>query len=411
MIENIRVALTGLGANKLRSALTMLGITIGVAAVIILISIGQALESFVLDQFSSIGTNLVFVSGSLDSVGRPTPLTEADLVALSDLYRVPDALKVAPNYDIARNFSSTVSYNGLESTARVIGATPDYLEISNRTAVEGRVFEDSEVTGGDRVAVIGQRVVQNLFKDTYPIGQSIRVNNVRLQVIGILNEVGGGGFGPGTDQDNFIIIPITTAQTRFSNERTLSGERPLTAIVVQARTDDTVDEVVEQVRQTLREEHEINFRDEDDFIIATQADLLNSLGSITGLLTVFLAVIASISLLVGGIGIMNIMLVTVTERTREIGLRKAVGAQRGDILTQFLVEATVLALMGGSVGVAIAWSMAALVSSRVENFSVAIQPSSIFLATAISIMIGIFFGIYPANRAAALNPIDALRYE
>jgi putative ABC transport system permease protein len=220
-----------------------------------------------------------------------------------------------------------------------------------------------------------------------------------------------GGTGFGGDDNDLIFVPVTTAQTRLIRDRNLSGIRPLTSILVQARDEGSVDLTAQQIRETLREEHHISFRDEDDFQIFSQSDLLSSLSQITGLLTIFLGVIASISLLVGGIGIMNIMLVTVTERTREIGLRKAVGAQKRDILLQFLTEATTLSLVGGGIGIALSVGGALLVTAAQPDLTVTVQPSSVLFATLISLSIGVFFGIYPANRAAALNPIDALRYE
>ena len=411
MIENVRMALLGLRSNKLRSALTMLGITIGVAAVIILISIGQALESFVLDQFTGIGTNLVYVFGTMDDFSRPQPLTQSELEALSDPYRVPDAVGVVPMFDIDTTFSSDVAFNDTHTTSRVIGTTPRYPNIVSRVVEFGRWFDETEVASGARVAVLGSKVVNNLFPDSNPIGQSIRIEGVRIQVIGVLENLGSANFGPGTDEDNLVFLPLTTAQQRFTANRTVSGETAVTAIVIEARDDSTVDAVVEQARQTMRETRGITFRDEDDFTITTQGELLSTVGNITGLLTVFLAVIASISLVVGGIGIMNIMLVTVTERTREIGLRKAVGARKGDILLQFLTEATVLSLVGGGIGIAMATSLSALVTANVPDLDISVRLSSILLATAISAAIGIFFGSYPANRAASLNPIDALRYE
>lgn len=411
MFENIRMAFLGLRVNKLRSALTMLGITIGVAAVILLISLGQALESFVINQFTGIGTNLVYVMGTLDGMGRPQPLTQSELNALSDPYSVPDASGVIPVFEISQRFTSMVSFEDTTSRARVSGVTPRYLGIMSRTVTTGRMFDDTDLAAGARVAVIGTKVVENLFPDVDPIGQSMRIEGVRVQVIGVLEEKGAASFGPGADQDNMILLPLTTAQQRFVSNRTTSGEDIVSVIVLEARDDSRVDALAEQARQTMREARGILFRDEDDFTIATQGELLSTVGNITGLLTVFLAVIAGISLLVGGIGIMNIMLVTVTERTREIGLRKAVGARKGDILLQFLTEAVVLSLVGGGIGIAMSTTLSAVVTANVPDLDISVRLSSIILATAISAVIGIFFGSFPANRAAGLNPIDALRYE
>jgi putative ABC transport system permease protein len=253
-------------------------------------------------------------------------------------------------------------------------------------------------------------VVDRLFPDTYPVGQTMRIGDVNFRVIGVMSKSSSVGGFTGDDND-LVFVPITTAQTRLTGDRDLTGERPISSVLVQARDDGSVDAVASEIRQTMREERQISFRDEDTFQIFTQTDLLSSLDQITGLLTIFLGIIAGISLLVGGIGIMNIMLVTVTERTREIGLRKAVGAQKRDIVVQFLVEATAISLVGGAIGIGISLAGAVLVSSLSPDLQVTIQMSSVVLATAISVAIGIFFGIYPANRAAALNPIDALRYE
>ena len=409
IFENIRVAFGGLGSNKLRTILTMLGITIGVAAVIILVSVGQSFENYIQQQFQGIGSNLLFVIGTQDGFDRPQPLTQADVVSISDVFRVPEAELVMPQLDLR---TQTVVSEGREARVTVQGVPGFYTEVLNREAVAGRFFDQSDEDALLRVAVIGQTAVERLFPDRFPVGQTIRIRGVRFTVIGVLNEVGGGGFGPpGSDQDNLILIPLATAQTRLSGERVISGDRPITSVIVKARSADTVELAARQIRQTMREARGISFRDEDDFQVVSQTDLLRSFGSVTTLVTLFLGVIAGISLLVGGIGIMNIMLVTVTERTREIGLRKAVGAQRRDIMLQFLVEAVVLAVLGGGVGVLIAWGGTLLAGSILPDLDVGVRASSVALATLISASIGVFFGLYPASRAAALNPIDALRYE
>jgi putative ABC transport system permease protein len=406
ILENIRVALIGLRSNKLRSALTMLGITIGVAAVIVLVSIGQAVDTFVRGQFLGLGTNLVIVFGKENARGEFERLTLSEARAIADPMRVPDALYVNPQL----NLTLPITYDGREAVGRIRGVLPIFLDMRSREIASGRFFDQTETDGLARVAVIGLTVVERLFPDTHPVGQNIRIGDVNFRVIGVLTRSGGAGGFTG-DENDLVFVPITTAQTRLTGDRELSGERPISSVLVQARDEESVDVVAAEVRETLREERRISFRDEDTFEIFTQNDLIQSLAQITGLLTIFLGIIAGISLLVGGIGIMNIMLVTVTERTREIGLRKAVGAQKRDILLQFLVEATVLSLVGGGIGVGLALGGALAVSAASTDLTVTIQGSSVLLATAISIGIGVFFGIYPANRAAALNPIDALRYE
>ncbi len=405
ILENIRVALIGLRSNKLRSALTMLGITIGVAAVIVLVSLGQAVDGFVRDQFLGLGTNLILVLNGENQRGETVRLTLNDSRALMDTARVPDAVAVMPQFNLNR----AVTYQGRETQGRIRGVTEQFPQMRSRAVLDGRFIEAADVQGLARVAVIGLTVVERLFPETYPIGRDIRIGGINFRVIGVMEEAGGTAF-TGDDND-LIFVPITTAQTRLSGQRDLSGDRPLSSILVQAGDGDSVNLVAQQIRETLREEHRISFRAEDDFQIFSQTDLLSSLSQITGLLTIFLGIIAGISLLVGGIGIMNIMLVTVTERTREIGLRKAVGAQKRDILLQFLTEATTLSLVGGGIGIALSVSGALAVSAALPELAVTVQPSSVLFATLISLMIGVFFGIYPANRAAALNPIDALRYE
>ncbi len=415
MIENIRVALNGLGSNRLRTVLTMLGVTIGTAAVIILISLGQAVQGYIVGQFSGLGTNLIFVAGTLDRFNRPKPLTEKDLIALSDIYRVPDALRVTGYFVASQTETGStedVVYGGQQTKSQVVGVTQDYIKLVNLELTEGRFIEPGDNATGSRVAVIGAAAAENLFGNLSPINQEIRVGTLRFQVIGVLKRIGGASaIGPGGGADGRVYVPLTTAQLRMNSDRTTSGERPITGILLQARDENSVKVLSDEITQTLREQHKITGKDENDFQVATQDELLSSIGAITGLLTIFLGVIAGISLLVGGIGIMNIMLVTVTERTREVGLRKAVGAKRPAILLQFLTEAITLAMIGGAIGVGIAAGFTSLVTSLVPDLHVSVQLSSVLLATFISVAIGVFFGIYPANRAATLNPIDALRYE
>jgi putative ABC transport system permease protein len=406
MFENIRMALVGLGSNKLRSLLTMLGITIGVASVIVLVSLGQAVDNYVRQQFLGVGTNLIIIFPRENDQGVTRRLTLDDVKAVSNPFRVPDALVVMPQ----RTVNTTTTYEGRQISVRVVGVTPDYLSVRSRSIVTGRFFDQDDMESRARIAILGQETLKKLFPSGIdPIGKDIRVSGITFKVEGVLNVVGGAGFGP--SDDDLIVAPLTTVQNRLSGDRELTGVRPVGSIIVQARDNQSVNNLAEELRQALRQEHRISFRDEDDFQIFTQDDLLSSLGNITGLLTVFLAVIAGISLVVGGIGIMNIMLVTVTERTREIGLRKAVGAQKGDILMQFLVEATSLALIGGGMGVLIAAAGTLLVTTAIPDLKASVQFSSVLLATMISLAIGVFFGLYPANRAASLNPIDALRYE
>ncbi|GAB4532014.1 MAG: ABC transporter permease [Anaerolineae bacterium] len=412
--ESVRIALRALAANKMRSILTMLGIIIGVGAVIALLSVGHGFERYITEQFESLGTNILFViPGQLEGDGagrarvgrqRFQPLTMGDAEALADPFQVPDVVAVAPEYQR----SGTVLRGKLEMGTTVSGVTPEYGSVRNFNPVEGEFIAHEHVNARSRVAVIGDTVAKELFEEyEYPIGQTIRINDVPFKVIGVLEEKGGGGFG---DEDNVVMIPISTAQTRLFNAGSVRGDLIISVTFVQVVSQEKMDEVADRITEVLRERHRISFKDDDDFTVINQADLIQVFGEFTAVFTTVLGAIAGISLLVGGIGIMNIMLVSVTERTREIGIRKAVGAKRRDILLQFLIEAMVLSMLGGLVGMLLGYAASTALAGLLDLQTV-VTVGAILLATGFSAAVGLFFGIYPATRAARLNPIDALRYE
>jgi putative ABC transport system permease protein len=417
MAESIRIAMRGLSANKLRAALTMLGIIIGVGAVITLLSVGQGVEQLITEQLQSAGSNLLFVipvniNDEQNTAGPPgtqsfePSLTTGDLAAINDPFNAPDVTATAPEV----NTVASVGYQRNTVNLQISGVTPEYEQVRNARVAEGSFISDQDMLGRARVAVLGVEAMERLFEPgEYPIGRTIKINRIPFQVVGIMEERGGGSFG---SEDNLIYVPMTTSHERLQPRfRNAQGEPLLSVIYAQVFTEDRMDAARVQIEEVLRERHNIQFRDDDDFTVINQADLIQIFGEITGVLTIFLGAIAAISLLVGGIGIMNIMLVSVTERTREIGIRKAVGARRRDILVQFLIEAIVLSLIGGFVGIALGWSGALAISNLQDDLTAVVTVQSVVLATGFSAAVGLFFGIYPATRAASLNPIDALRYE
>ena len=412
IFESLQIALDGLVSNKLRAVLTMLGIIIGVAAVIVMLGIGRGAQASIEAQIQSNGTNLLYVrpgstqqGGVRTAQGSAQTLTYADAQALAEPGAAPAVAAVAPEY----NAFGQVVYQGVNANSRVTGVTPEYLAVRLMSLASGDFIDASQVTARSTVAVLGANVAKTLFQDTDPIGQSIRINNIAFRVVGVLASKGGTGFGSLDDQ---VMVPITTAQLRLAGGGQFRGSNNISVINVQIVDAAQNDAAVQQVSQILRERHRIT--GEDDFNVTSQQDIIETASTTTGIFTLFLGAIAGISLLVGGIGIMNIMLVSVTERTREIGLRKAVGARRRDVLTQFLVEAMVLSVLGGLIGVALAFGVARLVGgAQFGTFSInpVIGLDSVLMATVFSVAVGLFFGAYPANRAAALNPIEALRYE
>jgi len=404
--QSIREALESLAANKLRAGLTILGIVIGVAAVIAMLAVGTGAQDTILGSISGIGTNLLFVfQGNFQQdVPNEQPLTLGDVQAFSDVFQAPHIEATAPI--ISSNLD--VVYEGKQTQPEVTGVTPEYEPVRNYGLLEGEFINDEHVNGRASVALIGPEVADKLFdRREFITGETIRIDGQPFRVIGVLEPKGGGSFG---SQDNVVLVPMTTARARL-----ISRERDhVDVIYVQAIDAASVPLAREEIAQILRTRHRTELG-ADDFTVFTQEDFLSVAGTITNVFTIFLGGIAAISLLVGGIGIMNIMLVSVTERTKEIGLRKAVGARKMDILIQFLTESILLSLFGGIIGIIFGWIISAVVgriaAASGTPFTPAVGLNAILLATLFSSAVGLFFGIYPANRAASLEPVEALRYE
>ncbi len=401
--------------GKMRSILTMLGIVIGIASVIILMSIGQSAQDLILNQVESIGSNLIIVIPGAPANGKfSSPAAAQGIVITSLQQRDVEALSREPSIDYAVpevRGQADVVYGNNDVTEGFTGSTADFFTVSNLAKVSaGQTFTKSDVDSANHVVVIGPDLAKTLFgANINPIDKIIRLKNVSFRVVGVLAKGGTGAFG--VDIGNLVVMPITVAQTQ------LLGINYFNVIVVQADAQYDSTFVKSRVEFILEQDHGITNSNKDDFTIDTQEDILSLLGNITSILTLFLAAIASISLLVGGIGIMNIMLVSVTERTREIGLRKAVGATNGDILKQFLIESVLLTLFGGVIGIAIGAGVVGLVYFAISVFDpslgwvFAFPISSVILGLLVSGIAGIAFGIYPAQKAGKKNPIDALRYE
>jgi putative ABC transport system permease protein len=411
----LRETFTSLSANKLRTGLTVLGIVIGVAAVIAMLSVGQGAQNSITSQINSIGTNVLYVSagsrarfggeGGFNAVRNVRQLTMADAQAMANPFEAPAAQGVAP---LLQGGNISAAANGQTTTTNVYGVTTSYFSIRNEKITEGAFFNDQQVNAHARVAIIGVDLATTLYGKTSNLtGQTLLINSHTFTIIGVLQSAGGSSFG---SADNQVIVPITTARDRVVSRpgTTVDG------IYVQATSATTVNDASTQISNIMRLRHHVAVGKED-FSVLNQQSLLTTATSITGILTTFLGGIAAISLLVGGIGIMNIMLVSVVERTREIGLRKALGARNKDIMTQFLAESSFLSLLGGLIGILFGWLISLVIGQIASASGTALTPAvslnAILMATSFSIAVGLFFGIYPARRAARLEPVEALRYE
>jgi len=417
-LQSIRVALGALAANKLRGGLTMLGVIIGVAAVIALMSLGKGAQAQITERVQSLGSNLIFITPGQGrqqgparvGAGNAQTLSDEDAAAIERELGGSLVVGVAPERVVP---GAQLISGGQNVQSRIVGVTPDYQSVRNFHVETGEFVTDTQIEAAARVVVLGAGVAQNLFGEEDPIGQVVRVSTfgrsgANLRVIGVMEAKGGGGF---QNLDDQAFVPLTTAATRLQPARNARAAEMVSTITVQVVNEDAVDEAIQAIADLLRTRHRVS---EDDFVISSQKDFLATVNQVTGLFTAFLGAIAGISLVVGGIGIMNIMLVSVTERTREIGIRKAVGAKRRDILSQFLVEAIVVSVAGGLIGILIGAGISRVVSQldlNGQTIPSIVAPDAVLLAFSVSAAVGLFFGIYPAMRASRLNPIEALRYE
>jgi putative ABC transport system permease protein len=413
LIDSLVMAIRALSANKLRSSLTILGIIIGVGAVITLMSVGRGAEASVTATFEEMGTNVLNViprSPEIEGFAGMSPAFAAPTLTMNDtkaLERIRFAEAIAP---VNENFVK-VTADGEDTTAVIHGATFEYQEVYNYSLASGQFIADRNVASRDRVIVLGSEVAEELFGTDDPVGQRVKIKGQRFTVIGVLEPKGGAFMG--FSLDSVVVTPITTYQTRLFPQQTATGEDAVASIAIKVASAEAIEEVGEEAEAILQKRHRIAEDEKNDFDIVSQEQILGYITQITGVFTIFLGAIASISLLVGSIGIMNIMLVSVTERTREIGVRKAVGAKRRDILLQFLLEASMLSFTGGGIGIIGGWLLSSLIS-HIDiggmRINAVVSPDIVILAISVSVFIGLASGIYPAMRASRLNPIDALHY-
>ncbi len=407
MNENVRIAVDAILANKMRATLTMLGIIIGIASVIALISLGRGVENFIFSEFELLGAKRLSVSSAepvADTRTRIDPITMDDVENLRNPQIAPSVLETGASYNVV----VLIEYMGESMATTARGYTPNLAEMLSWNVQTGRFFTPQENADKEKVALVGLDVVDELFGDENynPVGAQIRVDDQSFEIIGVM-ETRGSAFG---NDNSAIIVPISVAQTRLANAR-VGNEIAVDTMYVESISNDLIDQTETEIDQYLYNKHLLNSVDERDYEISNPSTIQDAVRGITGLLTILLGLIASISLFVGGIGIMNIMLVTVTERTREIGLRKAVGATPDRILSQFLIESIILSLFGGIIGIFIGWLVAFIGTALIDGLYLTVDLDAIIVATTVSTGVGVFFGWWPARQAARMNPIDALRYE
>lgn len=400
--ESLSVALESLAANKMRAALTMLGIIIGVSAVITMLALAGGASGRMMQHIQQMGTNVLTVmSGQTRSgavrggMGSMQSLTLEDSEAIIE--KCSAVVKVAPEVQSG----AQVKFRNKNTNTTILGTTPDYPSIRNYKVAKGRFFRSRDVKSARKVAVIGPTTAKNIFGRLSPVGKMISIRGIQFEVVGLLTSKGTGGFG---DPDDQIMVPVTTAMRR------LFGQQYIRSINAQAVSMEQMDRATSQITRLLRKQHRIPEGGDDDFVVRNQAEIMEMANDMSRTLSLLLGGIASVSLLVGGIGVMNIMLVSVTERTREIGIRKALGARRRDIQSQFLVEALVLAMTGGTVGILLGL-LGSLMLSKFTGMDAAVTPWSVMLSFGFSALVGVFFGYYPARTASRLDPIESLRYE